>query len=88
MPTAPAANDATLPEDLRFEPGFVCAPLDAQIAVMREEVQRYRNANQHRTERERGQHSMHPVTYAAGMQKRRSVLHTLLQLKAQQEHPA
>lgn len=85
---APQAEDDGVPEDLRFRPGFVPAPLDDQLKVARKVLAAWREQNESRTQRERGHGAMHPITYAQGLQIRRSLVYTLLQLKAEKENPA
>lgn len=70
-----------LPEDLQLPPGFVMASLEDQIRTAREDLHRWIANNAHRAERDRGRGSMHPMFYAAGLQARRSVIHTLLRLQ-------
>lgn len=82
-----AAHDET-PDDLRFHAHFVPASLDEQLKVARKVLAAWREHNEARTTRVRGHGAMHPLTYAQGLQIRRSLVHTLLQLKAQQETPA
>lgn len=88
--SAPAPHDVAehIPEDLRFGPQFVPASLEEQLKVARKVLAAWREQNGHRTQRERGHGAMHPITYAQGLQIRRSLVHTLLQLKAGEGHSA
>lgn len=82
----PAANDT--PEDLRFAPDFVPAPLAEQLAMAREEFHRFRITYQAATQRERGHRSMHINTYLRELHIRRSWLFNLTQQIKQQERNA
>lgn len=79
---------APVPEDLDFPSSFQPCDLSQQIAAARAEVQRYRQANYHRTHNVRGQFSMHENTYSKALHQRRSVLYTLIQLQRRQQTPA
>lgn len=70
LPTEP-------PDDMRLPDGMQHATLDQQIDAARVEVHRWRNAMEHRTRLQYGHGSMHPTTYAAGLQARLSIFHTL-----------
>lgn len=88
-PLAHSAAIEDTPDDLCFRPDFISAPLEDQLKVARKELARYRAENEHRTRRDRGHGAMHPLTYARGVQARRSLVRNIwLQIQSQQEKPS
>lgn len=82
------SDAADVPEDLRFCADFEPCSLVEQIRAARAEVIRYRTANLSRIQRDRGHFSMAPLSYAQEIHRRRSVLHTLVQLQKSQTQEA
>lgn len=79
------AEDAT-PEDLRFPPHFVPAPLDEQIRWVRHELNRFITAHKEATDLQRGHGALAQSVYTREYHRRRSALHSLVMLKAQLEN--
>lgn len=80
-PSSAPRHPAELPDDMRLPDGQVLASLDQMLDAARAEVHRWRHANESRTRREYGHGSMHPRTYAAGLQARLSIFATLWRIK-------
>lgn len=68
-------------EDLKLPSGFVFASIDEQIRAAREDLHRWIAVMEPRTRVDHGRYAMHPLQYAAGLQRRRSIVHTLLALQ-------
>lgn len=68
-------------EDLKLPSGFVFASLDEQIRAAREDLHRWIAVMEPRTRNQHGRYALHPLQYAAGLQRRRSIVHTLLALQ-------
>lgn len=75
---APAAQP-DVPDDCQVPPGFVMAPLEAQLRAAREDLHRWKAVQGPRVDRKYG--GISPVMYAAGLQVRQSIIQTLLQLQ-------
>lgn len=75
-------DPANLPQDLRLPSGFVMASIDHQIRVAVDDLRAYVAKNEPRLRYEHGRNALHPMTYAAEVQARKSIVHTLLAIKA------